>query len=56
MAGVKSVPIGTVFRFKWQMRTNLVQFSAFHVLLSRFVVVVQGIIPVRARIQEEGWA
>ena len=52
-AGVKSVPIGTVFRSKRQKCTNLVRFSAFHVLLSRFVEIVQGIIPARGWIQEE---
>ena len=54
LAGVKSMPIGTVFRSKGQKCTNLVRFSAFLVLLSRFVVVVQGIIPARGWIQEEG--
>ena len=52
----KSVPIGTVFRSKGQKCTKLVRFSGFLVLLSRFVVVVQGIIPARGWIQEEGWA
>jgi hypothetical protein len=56
LAGVKSVPIGTVFRSKRQKRTKLVRFSGFLVLLSRFVVVVQGIIPARGWIQEKGWA
>jgi hypothetical protein len=32
----------------------LVRFLGFLVLLSRFVVVVQGIIPARGWIQEEG--
>ena len=54
LAGVKSVPIGTVFRSKGQKSTNLVRFSGFLVLLSRFVVVVQGIIPARRWIQEKG--
>jgi hypothetical protein len=53
LAGVKSVPIGTVFGSKGQKSTNLVRFSGFLVLLSRFVVVVQGIIPARGWIQEE---
>jgi hypothetical protein len=54
LAGVKSVPIGTVFWPKGQKRTNLVRFSGFLVLLSRFVVVAQGIIPARGWIEEEG--
>lgn len=37
-------------------RTNLVRFSAFLVLLRRFVVGVQGIIPARGWFQEEGRA
>ena len=53
-AGVKSVPIGTVFRSKRQKSTNLVRFSGFLVLLSRFVVGGQGIIPARGWIQEGG--
>jgi hypothetical protein len=52
-AGVKSVPIATVFRSKEQNRTNLVRFSEFLVLLSRFVVGGQGIIPARVWIEEE---
>ncbi len=52
----KSVPIGTVFRSKGQKCTKLVRFSGFLVLLSRFVVVVHGIIPARAWIREGGWA
>ncbi len=39
---VKSVPIGTVFRSKGQKCTNLVRFSGFLALLSRFVVVVRS--------------
>jgi hypothetical protein len=53
LAFVKSVPIGTVFGSKGQKRTNLVRFSGFLVLLSRFVVGGQGIIPARRWIQEE---
>ena len=56
LAGVKSVPIGTVFRSKRQKCTKLVRFSGFLVLLSRFVVVVQGIIPARGWIEEGDWA
>jgi hypothetical protein len=55
LAGVKSVPIGTVFSSKGQKCTKLVRFSGFLVLLSRFVVVVQGIIPGRGWI-DGGWA
>jgi hypothetical protein len=47
LAGVKSVPIGTVFRSKEQKCSNLVRSSAFLVLLSLFIIVVQGIIPAR---------
>ena len=55
LAGVKSVPIGTVFRSKGRKCTKLVRFSGFLVLLSRFVVVVQGIIQQpRGWIEEEG--
>ena len=54
LAGVKSVPIGTVFGSKGQKRTKLVRFSGFLVLLRRFVVVVQEIIPARGWIEEEG--
>ncbi len=50
----KSVPIGTVFRSKRQKSTNLVRLSGFLVLLSRFVVGGQGIIPARRWIQEGG--
>jgi hypothetical protein len=53
LAGVKSVPIGTVFRSKEQKCTNLVRFTGFLVLLSRFVEIVQGIIPAPAWIEEE---
>ena len=53
LAGVKSVPIGTVFRSKGQKCTNLVRFSGFLVLLSRFVVGGQEIIPARGWIEEE---
>ena len=54
LAGAKSVPMGIVFRSKGQKRTQLVRFSGFLVLLSRFVVVVQGIIPARGWIEELG--
>jgi hypothetical protein len=53
LAGLESLPIGTVFSSKGQKRTNLVWFSGFLVLLRRFVVVVQGIIPARGWIREE---
>ena len=51
------MPIGTVLRSKKQKCTKLVRFSGFLVLLSRFVVGGQGIIPARGWIQEErlGW-
>jgi hypothetical protein len=38
-----------------QKCTNLVRFSGFLVLLSRFVVVVQGIMPARGWIQDGGF-
>jgi hypothetical protein len=54
LAGVKRVPIGIVFGSKGQENTKLVRFSGFLVLLSRFVVGGQGIIPARGWIEEEG--
>jgi hypothetical protein len=55
LVGAKSAPIGTVFRSKERKCTNLVRFSGFLVLLSRFVVVVQEIIPAPGWIREGGW-
>jgi len=42
LAGVKSVPIGTVFRSKGQKCTNLVRFSGFLILLSRLSLLFKG--------------